>query len=75
MKTTAHVILDEKPNVHDLAIGTLVLGEDATSTGQIRKGKIEQISNSVCTLKSDDEIWKSDLNKIRIVKISDYCSQ
>jgi len=70
----AHVILDEKPNVHELALGTLVLAEDATSPGQIREGKIEQISNSVCTIKSNDEIWKSDLNKIRIVKIPDFCS-
>jgi len=70
-----HVILDEKPSVQDLAIGTLVLGEDATSPGQIRKGKIEQISNSVCTIKSNHEIWKSDLNKIRIVKRSAFCSQ
>ena len=75
MKNSGEVILDEKPNVHELAIGTLVLGEDATSTGQIRKGKIEQISNSVCTIKSNDEIWKSDLNKIRIVKRSGYCLQ
>ena len=74
MKKSGEVILDEKPNVHELAIGTLVLGEDATSPGQIREGKIEQISNSVCTIKSNDEIWKSDLNKIRIVKRSGYCS-
>ena len=69
-----HMILDEKPSVYDLAIGTLVLGEDATSPGQIREGKIERIANSVCTIKSNDEIWKSDFNKIRIVKISDFCS-
>jgi len=69
------VILDEKPNVHELAIGILVIGEDPTSPGQIRVGQIEQISNSVCTIKSYDGIWRSDLNKISIVKISDYCSQ
>ena len=70
----AHVTLDEKPNVHELAIGTSALGEDETSPGQIREGKIGQISNSVCTIKSNDETWKSDLNKIRIVKRSDFCS-
>ena len=70
----AHVILDEKPNVHDLAIGNLVLGEDASSPGQIREGEIEQIADSVCTIKTNDETWKSDLNKIRIVKIYDFCS-
>ena len=70
----ADMILDEKPSVHDLAIGNLVLGEDASSPGQIRQGKIEQIADSFCTIKTDDEIWKSELNKIRIVKISDFCS-
>ena len=75
MKTSGELILDEKPNVHELAIGILVLGEDATSLGQIREGKIEQISNLDCTIKSNDEIWMSDLNNIRIVKRSGYCSQ
>jgi len=70
-----HVILDEKPNVHELAIGILVIGEDPTSPGQIRVGRIEQISNSVCTIKSYDGIWRSDLNKISIVKKAHYCSQ
>ena len=71
--TTADVILDEKPNVHELAIGNLVLGEDLASPGQIREGKIEQIADSVCTIKANDETWKSDLNTIRIVKKSGFC--
>ena len=68
------VIQDEKPDVHELAIGKLVLGEDATSPSLIRKGNIEQITDSVCTIKMNDETWKSDLNDIRIVKISAFCS-
>ena len=68
------VILDEKPDVHELVIGKLVLGEDVTTPGLIRKGKIEQITDSVCTIKTNDETWKSDINDIRIDKISAFCS-
>ena len=70
----ADVIQDEKPDVHELAIGKLVLGEDATSPGLIRKGNIEQITDPVYTIKSNDETWKSDLNNIRIVKMPAFCS-
>lgn len=72
--TRADVVQDEKPDVHELAIGKLVLGEDVTTPGLIRKGKIVQITDSVCTIKTNDETWKSDLNDIRIVKISPFCS-
>ena len=72
--TKADVVQDEKPDVHELTIGKLVLGEDATSPGLIRKGKIEQITGSVCTIKTNDETWESDLNDIRIDKISSFCS-
>ena len=70
----AEVIPDEKPDVHELAIGKLVLGEDAASPGLIRNGKIEQIKESVCTIKTNDETWKSDLNDIRIVKMPAVCT-
>ena len=73
--TRAEVILNEKPNIHELAIGMLVLGEDVASLGLIREGKIEQIIDSVCTIKTNDKTWKSDLNDIRIVKISGFCSR
>ena len=72
--TRAEVILDEKTDVHELVIGKLVLGEDVTTPGLIRKGKIEQITDSFCTIKTNDETWKSDLNDIRIDKISAFCS-
>ena len=72
--TRADVVQDEKPDVHELAIGKLVLGEDATSPGLIRKGNIEQITDSVYTIKTNDETWKSDLNNIRIVKMPAFCS-
>ena len=71
--TRADVIQDEKPDVHELSIGKLVVGEDVTSPGLIRKGKIQQITDSVCTIKTNDETWKSDLNDIRNVKISPFC--
>ena len=70
----AAVILDEKPDVHELVIGKLVLGEDVTTPGLIRKGKLEQITDSFCTIKTNDETWKSDLNGIRFDKISPFCS-
>ena len=70
----AAVILDEKPDVHELVIGNLVLGEDVTIPGLIRKGKLEQITDSFCTIKTNDETWKSDINDIRIDKISAFCS-
>ena len=70
----AEVIPDEKPDVHELAIGKLVLGEDAASPGLIRNGEIEQITDSVYTIKTNDETWKSDLNNIRIVKMPAFCS-
>ena len=70
----ADVIQDEKPDVHELAVGMLVLGKDATSPGLIRKGNIEQIEDSVYTIKTNDETWKSDLNNIRIVKLPAFCS-
>ena len=72
--TRAEVILDEKPAVHELVIGKLVLGEDVTTPGLIRKGKIEQITDSVYTIKTNNETWKSDINDIRIDKISAFCS-
>ena len=72
--TRADVVQDEKPDVHELSIGKLVLGEDVTSPGLTRKGKIEQITDSVCTIKMNDETWKSDIKDIRIVKISAFCS-
>jgi len=58
----------------ELAIGKLVLVEDVGSPGLITEGEIEQIEDSVCTIKTNDKPWKSDLNKIRIIKISDFCS-
>ena len=71
----ADVIPDEKPNVHELAIGKLVLGEDAASPGLIRKGNIEKRADSVYTIKTNDETWKSNLNNIRIgVKKPAFCS-
>ena len=72
--TRADVVQDEKPDVHELSIGKLVLGQDVTSPGLIRKGKIQQITDSVCTIKTNDETWKSDIKHIRIVKISAFCS-
>ena len=74
MVKRADVIQDEKPDVHELAVGMLVLGEDSTSRGLIRKGNIEQITDSVYTMKTNDETWKSDLNNIRIVKMPAFCS-
>ena len=47
----ADVVQDEKPDVHELAMGKLVLGEDSTSLGLIGKGNIEQIKDSVYTIK------------------------
>ena len=47
----ADVVQDEKPDVHELAMGKLVLGEDSTSPGLIGKGNIEQIKDSVYTIK------------------------
>ena len=73
MLARSQLIQDEKPNIHELAIGKLVLVEDVGSPGIITEGKIEQIENSVCTIKTNDKTWKSDLNKIRIIKISDFC--
>ena len=70
----ADVIPDEKPDVHELVIGKLVLGEDAASAGLIRNGKIEQITDSFYTIKTNNETWKSDLNNIRIVKMPAFCS-
>ena len=69
----SQLIQDEKPNIHELAIGKLVLVEDVGSPGLITEGKIEQIEDSVCTIKTNNKTWKSDLNKIRIIKISDFC--
>ena len=72
--TRADVVQDEKPDVHELAIGKLVLVEDATSPGLIRNGKIEQITDSVYTIKTNYKTWKSDLNDIRVVKMPVFCS-
>ena len=72
--TRAYVVQDEKPDVHELVIGKLVVGEDAASPGLIKNGKIEQIKDSVYTIKTNDETWKSDLNNIRIVKMPAFCS-
>ena len=55
--TRAEVILNEKPAVHELVVGKLVLGEDVTTPGLIRKGKLEQITDSFCTIKTNDETW------------------
>ena len=73
MKTT-DVILDEKPNVHELTKGTVVLGESVNSPGIIREGKIEQIGDSFCTIKTNDATWKSNLNDVRIVKKTYFCA-
>ena len=70
----AEVIPDEKPDVHELAIGKLDLGEDEASPGLIRNGKIEQIKDSVYTIKTNDETWKSGLRNIRIVKMPAFCT-
>jgi len=70
----SQLIPDEKPSIHELAIGKLVLVEDVASPGLIIEGKIEQIEDSVCTIKTNNKTWKSDLNTIRIIKISDFCS-
>ena len=69
----ADVILDEKPNVHELTTRTLVFGEDVNSPGVIREGNIEQVGASFCTIKTNNEAWKSNLNDVRIVKISNLC--
>lgn len=63
----AEVIQDEKPNIHELAIGKLVVGEDVASPGLLREGKIVQIAYSVCTIKTNEETLRSDLGKIRNV--------
>ena len=73
MVVRSQLIQDEKPSIHELAIGKLVLAEDVGSPGLITEGKIEQIEDSVCTIKTNNKTWKSDLNKIRIIKISDFC--
>ncbi len=73
IKDKADVILDEKPNTRDLTRETLVLGEDVNSPGLIRKGKIEQIGDTTCTIKTNDKTWNSKLNDVRIVKISNLC--
>ena len=73
IKKRAEVILNEKPNAQDLAKGTLVLGEDVRSPGLIRQGKLEQIRDSLCTIKTNDETWKSNLNDVRVIKIPDFC--
>ncbi|XP_078348139.1 protein lev-9-like isoform X2 [Oculina patagonica] len=73
LKNKADVILDEKPHARDLTRGTLVLGEDVNSPGLIRKGKIEQIGDTTCTIKTNDKTWNSKLKDIRIVKISNPC--
>jgi len=73
MVARSQLIQDEKPSIHELAIGKLVLVEDVGSSGLMREGKIEQIEDSVCTIKTNNKTWKSDLNKIRIIKISDLC--
>jgi len=73
LKKAADVILDEKANVHELTKGTLVLGEDVYSPGVIREGIIEQVLASSCTIKTNNETWKSNLNDVRIVKISNLC--
>ena len=74
MVARSELIQDEKPSIHELAIGKLVLVEDVGSPGLITEGKIEQIEDSVCIIKTKNKTWKSDLNKIRIIKISDFCS-
>ena len=74
MVTRADVVQDDKPGVHDLVIGKLVLVEDTTSPGLIRNGKIEQITDSVYTIKTNYKTWKSDLNDIRVVKVPAFCS-
>jgi len=73
VKKAADVILDEKANVHELTKETLVLGEDVYSPGVIREGNIEQVWASSCTIKTNNETWKSNLNDVRIVKISNLC--
>ena len=72
--TRAAVVQDEKPDVQELVVGKLVLVEDAASPGLFRKGNIEQMTDSVYTIKTNDETWKSDLNNIRIVKMPAVCS-
>ncbi|KAL9989278.1 hypothetical protein ACROYT_G003811 [Oculina patagonica] len=73
LKNKEDVILDEKPHARDLTRGTLVLGEDVNSPGIIRKGKIEQIGDTTCTIKTNDKTWNSKLKDVRIVKISNLC--
>ena len=73
LKKAADVVLDEKPNVHELTNRALVLGEDVNSPGVIREGNIEQVGTSSCTIKTNSETWKSNLNDVRIVKISNLC--
>lgn len=57
MKNAANVILDEKPNVHELTKGTLVLGEDLYSPGVIREENIELVGASFCMIKTNNETW------------------
>ena len=73
-KERTELILDEKLNAHDLAIGTEVIGEDVNSPGLIRQGTLQQIGDSFCTIKTNDETWKSNLNDVRGIKSSDFCS-
>jgi len=74
MVPRSQLIQDEKPSIHELAIGKSVLVENVGLPGLITEGEIEQIEDSVCTIKTNNKPWKSDLNKIRIIKISDFCS-
>ena len=73
LKKAADVILDEEPSVHELTNRTLVLGKDVNSPGVIREGNLEQVGASFCTIKTNNETWKSNLNDVRIVKISNLC--
>ena len=74
MKKRRDVILDEKAIVDDLVKGkTLVVGEDVNSPGQMRQGTIEQIGDSVFTIRSNNGTWKSKLDDIRVAKISKLC--
>ena len=72
-KKVTDVILDEEPSVHELTNRTLVLGKNVNSPGVIREGNIVQVGALFCTIKTNNETWKSNLNDVRIVKISKVC--
>ena len=72
MINKGQAVLDEEPDSSDLAIKTLVLGKEINS-GDVRVGRIVRKDDALCTIKTNDDVWSSNLNDVRVAKEPEFC--